>query len=174
MDLERVCKPERGDAVRGLYGRATEEVNNGELGEGGSVDRRIVEGFRLVSESFGTRRSDGRGEERNSSILSVSGTGSILAPANTFGYDSLWMQTRTSTAKMIGDRRVFRRGRCKQQVNHSQRGTPCFDVVAKAFCWNAVSGVNRAEVTTTGKTKSLAGWLAQRVSDAVWPALWTE
>ncbi|KAK5624653.1 hypothetical protein RRF57_000369 [Xylaria bambusicola] len=87
IDLDRVCKPERGDAVRGLYGRAA-EGNSGELGEGGSVDRRIVGGFRLVSASFETTRSDGKGEERNSSILSVSGTGSITAHPNKFKYAS--------------------------------------------------------------------------------------
>jgi len=79
VDLERTCKPERGDAVRGLYGRVTEGGNSGELGEAGSVDRRMVGGFRLASTSLDTRRRVGRGAERNSSILSVSGTGSMLA-----------------------------------------------------------------------------------------------
>lgn len=82
-DLDRAC-PESGDVVRGRYGKAEETPHVDEVGDEGlgSVDRRRVGGFLSCSASARMltglwRRSDGRGEERNSSIRSVSGTGSI-------------------------------------------------------------------------------------------------
>jgi hypothetical protein len=61
----------------------------GDVGEG-SVDRRMLGGFRRLFASGGAREDEetlwsrrlGMGDERNSSILSVSGTGSI----STLGY----------------------------------------------------------------------------------------
>lgn len=88
-DRERECAPERGDAVRERWGIAADKGPHiGEIGEEGfeSTPRLIVEaGFLEVSSSSTEgmcglfRRSDGRGEERNASIRSVSGTGSISA-----------------------------------------------------------------------------------------------
>ena len=79
VDRERECEPERGDVVRGRYGRLTGGPQPLELGEDGegSVDRRSVGGFRGASLSL-KRRRVGRGEGLNSSIRSVSGTGSIV------------------------------------------------------------------------------------------------
>lgn len=87
-DLDRLWPPERGEVVRGRYGRDIVGVHEGELGEGGSVDRRKVVGLRSESRSLvliavgWCRRSVGRGEDRNSSIRSVSGTGSISSEDN--------------------------------------------------------------------------------------------
>jgi hypothetical protein len=80
-----MCPPARGDAFRVRNGSEPED-QDGELGEvgEGSVERRRLGGFGTKSES-GTAsvealwsRRLGIGEERNSSILSVSGTGSML------------------------------------------------------------------------------------------------
>lgn len=87
-DREREWPPDRGDAVRGLYGRATEGEgpHDGEIGEVGfgSVLRRIVGGFLTISRSNGgiafellLRSREGTGEDLNASMRSVSGTGSI-------------------------------------------------------------------------------------------------
>jgi len=75
-----------GEDARGRYGNAAGGIHDGEMGEDGdgSVDRRRVGGFRKKSNSGepGTAAGSlklGRGEGRNSSILSVSGTGSMAA-----------------------------------------------------------------------------------------------
>lgn len=74
---------DNGEDARGRWGRAG-GIHDGEMGDDGdgSVDRRMVGGFRRESNSgandvAGSLRL-GRGEGRNSSILSVSGTGSML------------------------------------------------------------------------------------------------
>ena len=60
-------------------------THEGELGEEGSVDLRTYGGLRAGSELLMMsgagccKRGVGKGEERNSSILSVSGTGSIVS-----------------------------------------------------------------------------------------------
>jgi len=85
-DLDLMCAPERGDVVRGRYGRLMLGTHDGELGDDGegSVDRRRLAGFLGLSTSEESRceglwsRSVGRGEGLNSSIRSVSGTGSIV------------------------------------------------------------------------------------------------
>ena len=79
--------PERGDAVRGRYGRVVMGVQDGVLGEAGlgSVLRRWFGGFWGASRSslgmvLGVlRRSEGTGEDLNASMRSVSGTGSMSA-----------------------------------------------------------------------------------------------
>lgn len=86
--------------MRGRYGSAVEadhegdEVHEGELGDEGSVERRTLGGFRLGSASLAERaaagassRRIGRGEGRNSSILSVSGTGSMAIAVVGYGGD---------------------------------------------------------------------------------------
>jgi hypothetical protein len=76
---------DNGEDARGRWGRAG-GIQDGEMGEDGdgSVDRRMVGGFRrdsnsgaLKDEVAGSLRL-GSGDGRNSSILSVSGTGSML------------------------------------------------------------------------------------------------
>lgn len=77
---------DNGEDARGRYGNAAGGIHDGEMGEDGdgSVDRRRVGGFLNKSDSgepeFAAAGSLklGRGEGRNSSILSVSGTGSML------------------------------------------------------------------------------------------------
>lgn len=88
-DRERECPPpnDKGEAFRARKGSwlGTHEGEVGDVGEG-SVDRRRVGGFRRLFGSGGARvevetlwsRRLGRGDERNSSILSVSGTDSIV------------------------------------------------------------------------------------------------
>lgn len=48
-DLDRPWPPDRGEVVRGRYGRDAAGDHDGELGEGGSVDRRRLGGLRSVS-----------------------------------------------------------------------------------------------------------------------------
>ena len=86
VDLDRACIPDKGEVVRGRYGRDMEALTHeGELGEEGSVDLRTYGGLRAGSELLMMsgagccKRGVGKGEERNSSILSVSGTGSIVS-----------------------------------------------------------------------------------------------
>jgi hypothetical protein len=76
---------DNGEDARGRYGNAAGGIHDGEMGEDGegSVDRRRVGGFLRKSDSgdpgvaaTGSLKL-GRGEGRNSSILSVSGTGSM-------------------------------------------------------------------------------------------------
>lgn len=83
-DLERVwCEmPLSGEVVLGRYGRFAGMVQEGELGDAGSVHRRTVGGFwgssnSAISERL-CSRSMGKGEDLKASILSVSGTGSIF------------------------------------------------------------------------------------------------
>jgi hypothetical protein len=85
-DLDLECEmPERGEVVRGRYG-IDDGPHPGELGDEGlgSVERRRVGGFLVtsISKVEGAdglwSRSDGKGEGLNSSILSVSGTGSMI------------------------------------------------------------------------------------------------
>lgn len=89
-DRDLVCRlpPERGEVVRGRYGKgAAEELcQEGDFGDTGvgSVDRRSAWSRTRPSSSLVgpvglCMRRLGRGEDRNSSIRSVSGTGSILA-----------------------------------------------------------------------------------------------
>ena len=74
-----------GDAFRVRNG-SVDGVQDGELGDEGegSVARRRFGGFRALSESETASievlcsRRLGRGDDRNSSILSASGTGSIV------------------------------------------------------------------------------------------------
>ncbi len=51
VDLDLMCDPDKGEAVRGRYGRLEGIDHDGELGDtgGGSVDRRRVGGFRTPS-----------------------------------------------------------------------------------------------------------------------------
>lgn len=51
IDLDLECAPDRGDAVRGRYGSEVGGSQDGELGEAGSVDRRVLVGFRGCSRS---------------------------------------------------------------------------------------------------------------------------
>jgi hypothetical protein len=83
-DRDRMCE-ERGDAFRVRNG-SVGELHEGELGDEGegSVARRRLGGFLAVPKSetpsvegLCSRRL-GRGEDRNSSILLASGTGSIV------------------------------------------------------------------------------------------------
>jgi hypothetical protein len=85
MDRDRLWPPVRGEVVRGRKGML-ELDHEGELGDEGfgSVLLLIVGGFLAASKSRdeGTlrlaRRNEGTGDERNSSIRSVSGTGSMV------------------------------------------------------------------------------------------------
>lgn len=93
-DLE--WAPESGEAFRGRYGMKVEVAHEDEVGEAGeiglgSVLRLRVGGLRRTSMSSveaefglwmrreGTEGAEGTGEGRNSSIRSVSGTGSMVA-----------------------------------------------------------------------------------------------
>lgn len=86
-DREREWPPDRGEAVRGRYGRAAEGgPHDGEIGEVGfgSVLRRRVGGFLTMSRSKGgiefgllLKSREGTGEGLNASMRSVSGTGSM-------------------------------------------------------------------------------------------------
>ncbi len=87
-DRDRMCELDKGEAARGRYGIVVDGVQEGEDGEDvgdGSVDRRRVGGFREKSSSGGPSVEElwslrlGRGEGRNSSMRSVSGTGSMAA-----------------------------------------------------------------------------------------------
>ncbi len=87
VDRDLIWLLDSGDGARGRNGREVDGPQVGEVGDDvgdGSVDRRRLGGLRGKSNSGGARaellctRSVGRGEGRNSSILSVSGTGSIL------------------------------------------------------------------------------------------------
>lgn len=89
-DRDLVCRlpPERGEVVRGRYGSAAAEelCQEGDFGDVGvgSVDRRSAWSRTRPSSSLAgpvglCMRRLGMGEGRNSSIRSVSGTGSILA-----------------------------------------------------------------------------------------------
>jgi len=81
-DRDRMWEMDSGDAARGRNGSAEVGVQDGDVGDDvgdGSVDRRRVGGLRNSSSGDPWTRKLGRGEGRNSSILSVSGTGSILA-----------------------------------------------------------------------------------------------
>jgi hypothetical protein len=88
-ERERECVPESGEVVRGRYGREGRDVvgaHEGALGVVGlgSVLRRRYVGFwsksmsSLGSALGGLSRREGTGEDRNASIRSVSGTGSML------------------------------------------------------------------------------------------------
>lgn len=74
--------PLSGEVVLGRYGRFAGTVQEGELGDAGSVHRRTVGGFWGRSNSAISdrlcSRSIGKGEDLKASILFVSGTGSIL------------------------------------------------------------------------------------------------
>lgn len=93
-DLDRRCPRENGEIFRGRYGREG-EAETGDRGDCGvgSVHRRIVGGFSnswmLYNEVACTRRR-GIGEGLNSSILSVSGTGSILFLMSFGGRHESW------------------------------------------------------------------------------------
>lgn len=88
VDCDRMCPADSGDAVRGRYGiDDREEYVCGLVDVGlGSVLRLGVGGFLFVSMSnpilaleYGlVMRSEGRGEDLNSSMRSVSGTGSMM------------------------------------------------------------------------------------------------
>lgn len=92
VDRERECPREYGELFRDRYGRVTGEfagkMQPGERGGGGigSVDLRNVSGF--LGSKVGPKKSSpslkprstrtlGMGEDLNSSMRSVSGTGSI-------------------------------------------------------------------------------------------------
>ena len=92
-ERDREWAPESGEAVRGRYGIEMDgEAQDGELGDAGlgSVLRRMVGGLRSTSVSRDDRenelepklgwlrRKEGTGEDLNSSIRSVSGTGSMV------------------------------------------------------------------------------------------------
>ena len=78
IERDRTWEPDRGEVVRGRNGRDDGGVQALGFGEDmeGSVDRRSS-GRESVEELWSRRL--GRGEGWNSSILSVSGTGSIVA-----------------------------------------------------------------------------------------------
>jgi len=87
-DLDLECMLDSGDEARGLKGRdggahEGELLGDGDVGEG-SVERRRVGGLREKSPSWGFKAAIadtlrlGRGEGRNSSMRSVSGTGSMV------------------------------------------------------------------------------------------------
>jgi hypothetical protein len=82
----------------------------GEDGEG-SVERRIVGGFLKWASSGGPALKLGRGERRNSSILSVSGTGSMLTEVRA-GLGMPGLSPGRRIAYRFDDGGVVRGGKC--------------------------------------------------------------